>query len=248
MHPRGTARMRRMLVTLGVFARIGVIALFAFLIYVLLASGDPKYWEGGIAAFERRDVSNPPPPGAVLFVGGRDVRLWPRLAEDMAPVPVIQRGFGGAQISHITHYIHRVVLPYRPRAVVVMAGDADLADVYGRRPEDVLDDFRTLALSLRAEGFAAPIYFVSIRPQPARKERWYGAVRANALVADFVAGQRDMHFIDASAAMLDGQGNIRDDLHRWDGLTLNERGYAVLTAAVRPALIDAGYGGLRSTR
>ena len=115
--------MRRMLVTLGVFASIGVIALFAFLIYVLLASGDPKYWEGEIAAFERRDVSNPPPPGAVLFVGGRDVRLWPRLAEDMAPVPVIQRGFGGAQISHVTYYIHRVVLPYHPRAVVVMAGD-----------------------------------------------------------------------------------------------------------------------------
>lgn len=240
--------MRRGLVAFGAVLGFLVLALFAFLIYVLLASGDPEYWEAEIAAFERRDVSNPPPAGAVLFVGARDVRLWPRLAEDMAPVPVIQRGFGGAQISHITHYIRRIVLPYRPRAVVVMAGEADLADVHGRRPEDVLDDFRTLALSLRAEGLAAPIWFVSIRPQPARKERWYGAQRANALVADFVAGQRDMHFIDASAVMLDAAGNIRDDLHRWDGLTLNERGYAVLAAAIRPVLIDAGYGGLRSTR
>lgn len=237
-----------MLITFGIFAGVGVVALFAFLIYVLLASGDPAYWEAEIAAFERRDVSNPPPAGAVLFIGGRDVRLWPRLAEDMAPMPVIQRGFGGAQISHVTHYIHRIVLPYRPRAVVVMAGDADLADVYGRRPEDVLDDFRTLALSLRAEGLAAPIYFVSIRPQPARKERWYGAVRANALIADFVAGQRDMHFIDASTAMLDATGTIRTDLYRWDGLTLNDRGYAALASVVRPVLIDAGYGGLRSSR
>jgi len=240
--------MRRMLITLGVLAGIGIVALFAFLLYVLLASGDPKYWEAEIAAFERLDVSNPPPSGAVLFVGGRDVRLWPQLAADMAPVPVIQRGFGGAQISHITHYMSRIVLPYHPRAVVVMAGDADLADVHGRRPEDVLDDFRTLALSLRAEGMMAPIYFVSIRPQPARKERWYGALRANALVADFVAGQRNMHFIDASTPMLDAEGKFRGDLHRWDRLTLNAAGYAALAAAIRPVLIEAGHGGLRSTR
>jgi len=240
--------MKRMLITLGVVAGIGTLALFAFLIYVLLASGDPGYWEAEIAAFERRDVSNPPPAGAVLFVGGRDIRLWRELAADMAPVPVIQRGFGGAQIAHISHYMARIILPYHPRAIVVMAGEADLADVHGRRPEDVLDDFRTLALSLRAEGVAAPIWFVSIRPQPARQERWYGAQRANALIADFVAGQRGMYFIDAASPMLDESGRIRDGLYRWDGLTLNERGYALLAEAIRSALIGAGYGGLRSTR
>jgi lysophospholipase L1-like esterase len=240
--------MRRGVVALGAAFGFLVLALFAFLIHVLLASGDPAYWEGEIAAFERRDVSNPPPPGAVLFVGGRDVRLWPQLAADMAPVPVIQRGFGGAQIAHVTHYMSRIILPYHPRAIIVMAGEADLADVHGRRPEDVLDDFRTLALSLRAEGSRVPIWFVSIRPQPARQERWYGAQRANALVADFIATQRDMHYIDASAAMLDAAGNIRRGFHRWDGLTLNDKGYAALTDAIRPVLIEAGYGGLRSTR
>jgi hypothetical protein len=111
------------LVTLGIGFGVAVLALFAFLIYVLLASGEPKYWEGEIAAFERRDVSNPPPENAVLFVGGRDVRLWERLAEDMAPIPVIQRGFGGAQIKHIDYYRARIIHPYKPRAVVVMAGD-----------------------------------------------------------------------------------------------------------------------------
>lgn len=240
--------MRRVLVGLGAVLGFAVLALFAFLIYVLLASGDPKYWEGEIAAFERRDVSNPPPPNAVLFVGGRDLRLWETLQEEMAPVPVIQRGFGGAQISHITHYLSRIILPYRPRAILVMAGEADLADVSGRRPEDVLDDFRTLALSLRAEGEDAPIYFVSLRPSPAREERWFGAQRANALVADYVSGERGMYFLDVTANMLDRNGNIRGDLYRWDGLTLNKQGYAILTDAIKPVLIEAGYGGLRSSR
>ena len=62
--------MKRTFVVLGIAFGVAVAALFAFLIYVLLASGDAKYWEGEIAAFERRDVSNPPPENAVLFVGG----------------------------------------------------------------------------------------------------------------------------------------------------------------------------------
>ena len=240
--------MKRTFVVLGIAFGVAVAALFAFLIYVLLASGDAKYWEGEIAAFERRDVSNPPPENAVLFVGGRDLRLWPRFAEDMAPVTVIQRGFGGAQISHIDHYRARIVLPYDPRAVVVMAGEADLSDVRGRRPEDLLDDFRTLALSLRAEGEDAPIYFVSLRPAPAREERWYGQQRANALIADYVRGEKEMYFIDVTSAMLDDKGNIRDDLYRWDGLTLNGKGYETIGPIIRQRLIDAGYGALRPSR
>jgi lysophospholipase L1-like esterase len=240
--------MKRALLALGVTFGVALVALFAFLIYVLLASGDASYWEGEIADFERRDVSNPPPENAVLFVGGRDVRLWTTLAEDMAPVPVIGRGFGGAQIPHINHYRARIIHPYKPRAIIVMAGDADLADVRGRRPEDLLDDFRTLLLSLRAEGELAPVIFVSIRPSPAREERWYGAQRANALIADYVSGETGAYFLDVTSAVVDEKGRIKEELFRWDGLSLNEKGYEALTAAIRPVLIEAGYGGLRSSR
>src|SRR5690554_3223623 len=240
--------MKRALLALGVTFGVALVALFAFLIYVLLASGDATYWEAEIADFERRDVSNPPPENAVLFVGGRDVRLWTTLAEDMSPVPVIKQGFGGAQIPHINHYRARIIHPYKPRAIIVMAGDADLADVRGRRPEDLLDDFRTLLLSLRAEGEMAPVIFVSIRPSPAREERWYGAQRANALIADYVSGETGAYFLDVTQAMVDEKRRIREELFRWDGLSLNEKGYAALTAAIRPVLIEAGYGGLRSSR
>ena len=137
---------------------------------------------------------------------------------------------------------------YDTRAMVVKAGEGDLSDVNGRRPEDLLDDFRTLVLSLRAEDENAPVYFVSLRPSPAREERWYGAQRANALIADYVSRERGMYFIDVTPVMLDQRGNIRDDLYRWDGLTLNDKGYAALAEAIKPVLIEAGYGGLRSSR
>lgn len=234
--------MRRPLVTVVLAVGMSFLAAFGFLVYVLLASGDPEYWRGDIAEFERRDVSNPPPAGSVLFVGGRDLRLWSRLSQDMASIQVINRGFGGAQIAHVTHYMTRIVVPYRPRAIVLMAGEADLADVHGRRPEDVLDDFKNFVTALRDHDLDVPVYFVSIHPSPMRMGRWFGAKRANALVADFIKRDPKLHYIETADGVIDGRGNIREDLFRWDGLSLNRQGYEVLASEIRPVLLAAGLG------
>jgi hypothetical protein len=234
--------MRRLFVTIGAAVGLAVLALFGFLLYVLLASGDPRYWEGEISAFERLDVSNPPPRDAVLFVGGDDVRLWETLAADMAPIPVIARGFGGAQIAHVTYYIPRIIAPYHPRVIVLIAGEADISDVRGRRPEDVLDDFKTFVTTLRAKGITVPVYFAAIHPQPMRASRWYGAKRANELIADYEKTAPGLHYVDIASGMFDANGNIRTDIFRWDGLSLNAQGYALIAAKIKGALVAAGIG------
>lgn len=234
--------MKRTLVMIGGAFGLAVLALFGFLLYVLLASGDPTYWAGEIAAFERRDVSNPPPRDAVLFVGDDDVRLWDTLAFDMASISIIARGFGGAQISHVTYYIPRIVAPYHPRAIVLMAGESDMSDVRGRRPEDVLDDFKNFVVALRKAGVSAPVYFVSILPQPMRTSRWLGAKRANALIEDFSKTESDIHFIDATAGLIDSNDNVRREMFRWDGLSLSAAGRAAIAEKIKPVLLEAGYG------
>src|SRR5687767_12337149 len=80
-----------------------------------------------IARFEAADRLVPPRPGGVLFVGSSSIRLWPALAGDFPGVYTLQRGFGGAELSDVIRYAPRIVLPYRPRLIVLYAGENDLA-------------------------------------------------------------------------------------------------------------------------
>jgi hypothetical protein len=113
------------------------------------ASDDPLVWEDAIAAFEAEDRESPPPKGAFLFVGSASSRLWSSLAEDMAPLPVIRRGFGGARMHDVLHYADRIILPYGDtRAVVVFVGtnDVNVAD----SPEEAI-----AAVAVIRDGFTA---------------------------------------------------------------------------------------------
>ena len=82
----------------------------------------------------------------------------------MAPLPVINRGFGGSQLAHVVHFAERVVLRYRPRAVVLYAGDNDLDERTGKSAEDVVRDFEAFVGLVHGAVPDARIYYVSIKP------------------------------------------------------------------------------------
>lgn len=84
-------------------------------------------WENDIAAFEAADRIDPPPKDAIVFVGSSSIRLWKTLSDDFSGLPVINRGFGGSCMHDTLRYADRIVIPYRPRHVVVYAGDNDIA-------------------------------------------------------------------------------------------------------------------------
>jgi hypothetical protein len=80
------------------------------------ALGLPSPWEHSIRAFEARDRRRAPSQGAVVFVGSSCFTLWSSLEEDMAPLPAVNRGFGGALIDDVVRYADRIVVPYQPSA------------------------------------------------------------------------------------------------------------------------------------
>ena len=112
--------------------------------------------EPRVRAFEEADRPHPPEAGAILFTGSSSARLRRTLERDMAPLRVLNRGFGGCHLAHVNHYVERVVLPYRPRAVVLYAGENDLGWPSRKTPETVLEDFKRFVAmvqgSYRARG------------------------------------------------------------------------------------------------
>ncbi len=87
----------------------------------------PERWGETIAKFEERDRETPPPESPLLFTGSSTVVAWKTVAEDMPFAPVINRGFGGSQVSDLLYYLDRVIIAYRPRMVVLYSGDNDIA-------------------------------------------------------------------------------------------------------------------------
>jgi lysophospholipase L1-like esterase len=194
------------------------------------------YWDGAIRDFERADQKKPPRLGSVLFVGSSSIRLWKGLARDMEPLATINRGFGGSHIAHTTHFVDRIVAPYEPRGIVMYAGDNDVARDLERTPGQVLDDVKDFLAATARAGADAPVYYVSIKPSPARMEHWPRMAAANALIEAFAERSPRLTFIDVASAMLDERGQPRPELFGPDGLHMNRQGYALWTGIIRPIL------------
>ena len=97
----------------------------------------PSRWEKTIREFETWDAKNSFPANAVLFVGSSSIRSWPT-QNSFPNLPVINRGFGGSQISDVNQFTIRIVIKYAPCLIVFYAGDNDIAK--GKTPQQVLKD------------------------------------------------------------------------------------------------------------
>ncbi len=185
-----------------------------------------------IAHFAALDAAAPPPTCGFLFVGSSSIRLWHGLAADMAPLPVLNRGFGGARISDVDYYFDQVVTPYRPRAIVFYAGENDLWAGVGAGT--VVADFRRF-LELKTERLGdTPVYFVSLKPSRQRVSQMPLQAEVNARVRALAAERTDLRYVDVVPAMLD-QGAPRD-IFVADGLHMTPAGYQIWAGVVRPVL------------
>src|SRR5688500_11038891 len=137
----------------------------AFVLAPLLFAA-PDRWAANIDKFPQADTTNPPPRDAVVFIGSSSIVKWTSLEQDFPGVKVVNRGFGGSQLEDSVFYVDRIVIPYRPRTVVLYAGDNDLNS--GKTPETVHADFKKFAKRIHAKLPATRIVYIAIKPSPSR--------------------------------------------------------------------------------
>ena len=227
---------RRWWIVLTAFV-VAVVALGWVGATVLASMRTAEFWESAIADFEEQDRESPPEPGAILFTGSSSIRMWGSLAEDMTPLRVLNRGFGGSHIDHVSHYASRIVTPYRPRAIVLYAGDNDLSKGTGKTPESVLADFRHFVGFVHGALPGTPVYFVAIKPSLSRWDRWPAMRDANQRIAAWAKETEGVEYLDVATPMLGPDGEPRSELFVIDGLHLSDEGYEVWTEVVRPVLM-----------
>lgn len=193
-------------------------------------------WEKDIAAFEASDKKNFPPADAALFVGSSSIRFWRSLAADFPEIPTIRRGFGGSYLSDTAYFADRIVIPYKPRLVVVYAGSNDLAG--GRKPERVLASFQELSDKVHAALPATRIAFISINPSLKRQKGAENEEKTNSLIQVFVQGKAWLSYIDSRTGLQGADGQAQASLLRTDGLHLNADGYKKWVELVKPTILN----------
>jgi lysophospholipase L1-like esterase len=201
----------------------------------LVWSQDPKAepFAKDIAAYEAKDKTSPPPENEIVFVGSSSIRMW-KSTEAFPDLKVINRGFGGSQMSDAVKYADRIILPYKPRIVVVFAGGNDINS--GKTPEQVADDFKTLASKIHGALPRTKVYYISLFPNVKRKSQDARCQKANELVEAFCRTDGRLGYIDTATRMRAADGGPRPELLRDDGLHMNDDGYKIWNEIVGAVL------------
>src|SRR2546423_1593250 len=147
-------------------------------------------WEPSIQKFEEQDKVNPPKLVGIVFTGSSSIARWGTLVDDMKPLDIVNRGFGGSQYSDLNQYAKRIVIVYHPRAVVVYEGDNDLAAGSSKTPESVANDARTFVQIIHGALPETWIYIISIKPSKSRWNEWPRMHVANRMIRHFARTQK----------------------------------------------------------
>jgi hypothetical protein len=187
-----------------------------------------------IEAFLKGDSLSPPPKNAILFIGSSIFKLWTNLKEQMAPLPVFNRAFGGSKTRDVLDQIEKIVFPYTPKIIVYYCGSNDING--GSQAARIFVGFMEFAERVAEILPDTRIYYVSINRAPQKQERWGTVDSVNALVKEYCARTLKCEFIDVNPILFDVEGKPRMDLYVDDKLHLRERAYVEFAAKIKPIL------------
>jgi len=171
-----------------------------------------------------------------LFTGSSSIRLWSDIHERFPDHNVANRGFGGSLMLELHYFAQELILDYKPTRIFIYEGDNDLGE--GKTPEQILKDAQKVLNAIRCGlGRRVNVYFIT--PKPSIR-RWHLKTEYEKFISELKAWadkKKRVKVIDVWAPMLDAQGNVRPELLIDDGLHMNQKGYDVWTALIKPHLV-----------
>lgn len=178
----------------------------------------------------------PPPTGVILFVGSSIFHRWTQLAAQMAPLPIVNRAFDGAQTADLLGAFGSLVPPYGPRVVVYYCGSNDIDN--GEPAEAIADRIRQFVVRVGTAFPRTQTIFVSINRAPEKRDRWDVVDAVNERIRTFAAANPRVQYVDVNPLLFD-HGRPRTELYMSDGLHLRPQAYEAFAGLLKPLLSAA---------
>ncbi|MCB5161358.1 GDSL-type esterase/lipase family protein [Marinomonas algarum] len=163
----------------------------------------------------------------VAFYGSSTMRLWTDFSKHFSPHNAINLGFGGATLEACVYYFERIILPHKPRSMVIYAGDNDIGNHCDSNR--VVELYVELLQKIDKHLPGIPVTLISIKCSPTRLTMRSTIEKANQQIERLARTRPNTQYLDLFSTLLDRQGNIKENLFEGDRLHLNHKAYDLWT-------------------
>lgn len=175
-------------------------------------------------------------PEHTLLLGSSSFRLWETFEQDLAPLKVVKRAYGGARYRDLAIYTPELIHGMKfSKAVVFIANDITGKDD-DTDPQTVSKLARLVIAQLRHEQPNVQIYLLPVTPTPVRYKYWPQIQVTNTMLRKIAESTPGVYYIPTAYAFLDRDGHPRAELFKSDRLHLNDDGYHVWSKIILGAL------------
>ena len=187
-----------------------------------------------IEKFKELDTKNDYAPESILFLGSSSIRLWETLKEDMAPMQLIQRGYGGAHFRDLIFYIDTILNQHDLSMIVCFVANDISQKNSNESVKTIVKNYDYVIKRIRKKHPNLPILQISITPTESRWHLWSKINELNMALKDYCASHSKMVFLETTSHFLNAEGLPKKELFRRDKLHLNKEGYSLWNSLIRP--------------
>jgi lysophospholipase L1-like esterase len=190
-----------------------------------------------IKAFRRADSTSMPPQNAILLIGSSSFTNWKDVAKYFPEHTIINRGFGGSSLPHMTMYAEDIIFKYNPKQIIIYCGENDLTGGPSITADTIFNRVKKLHQLIRSRYKKVPIAYISMKPSPSREKYLETMQKGNAMIKSFMEHEKRSSYIDVYSSMLDANGKILTHIFLSDKLHMNAEGYKIWQGVIAPYLV-----------
>jgi len=178
-----------------------------------------------------------PVKGPIVFVGSSIFHRWTGLESQMAPLPVTNIAFDGAQTDDWNRLIDSRVLPLKPKVVAYYCGSNDIDA--GDSAVHIVARIRQFVDRVTTALPGARIVFVSVNRAPEKRDRWDEVDDINRQMQKYAEKNPRVWFVDVNPALAGADGSPKMELFMNDHLHLRLPAYEAFAKILKPVLAEA---------